>query len=164
MRRIVLVGGLAAVALLAVALEAGDRLFVQVRATELRAAPGFLSSIEERLGFGDEVDFLVERSGWMQVTVSETGVTGWVHATSVRENRATAMQLQGEQTTRTVTSREVALAGRGFSENLENEYGNRREVDFSRVDELEAQVFDPSEIVLFVRDAGLREDFLTEAP
>ena len=163
MRRTLLVSALIVTSLVVVAFDAGDPLFVQVRETELRATPGFLSQIEQRLEFGEEVSYLDERSGWMQVTVVSSGATGWIHATAVKENRSTQIQLEGERTTRTVTSREVALAGRGFSENLEDEYGNQKALDFSRVDELEAASVDPTEIIGFVQDAELREDFLTEA-
>jgi hypothetical protein len=162
MRRGLLVGAFVIVALCVVAVEAGDLLYVQVRDTELRATPGFLSTIEERLSFGSEVSFLASRSGWVQVTVVETGKTGWVHATSVEEDRTTQIQLEGESTTRTVSSREVALAGRGFNETLEHEYGESRSLDFAPVDALEARSFDPVDIVGFVRDARLREDFLQE--
>lgn len=160
--RTVLVVVMVLVALLAVAIEAGDPLFVQVRETELRSGPGFLSPIQERLSFGSELQYVAERAGWMQVIVFGTDATGWVHAASAKENRATQMQLQGEQTARTVTSREVALAGRGFSENIEGEYGNQKQIDFSKVDELETQQIDPAEIVSFVTEASLREDFLKE--
>ena len=163
MRRTLMVGMLAVVALFVVALEAGDPLFVQVRDTELRASPGFLSAIQEKLEFGAEVAYLAGRSGWMQVTAAGSGVTGWVHATSLEQNRTTQMQLQGERTSRTVSSREIALAGRGFSENLENEYGEQQELDFSPVDALEERRVDPNEIISFVQDGGLREDFLEEA-
>jgi len=163
MRRTLFVGALTFVALFVVALEAGDLLFVQVRDTELRSGPGFLSPIQERLGFGAEVAYVGERSGWMEVTVAESGVTGWVHATAVEENRSTQMALRGAQTTRTVTSREVALAGRGFSENLEDEYRGQHQLDFEPIDELEQEQVDPGSIVSFIREAGLREDFLTEA-
>ena len=163
MRRTLLVGILTFVALVVVAFEVGDLLFVQVRDTELRSGPGFLSPIQERLGFGSEVAYVGERAGWMQVTVAESGASGWVHATAVEQNRSTQMALRGEQTTRTVTSREVALAGRGFSENLEDEYRGQHELDFDAVDELEQEQVDPGSIVSFIREAGLREDFLTEA-
>ena len=163
MRRALLAGSLIVIALAAVAVEAGDLLFVQVRDTELRSSPGFLSPIDRRLSFGDQVRYVDERSGWMQVALPEADVIGWIHAGALEENRSTQMQLQGESTTRTVTSREVALAGRGFSENLEDEYGAQKSLDFAPVDELEADAVDPQEIVSFVEEAGLRIDFLQGA-
>lgn len=163
MRRPMLVGLLLVVAMMLVAADVGDLLFVQVRDTELRSGPGFLAAIEQELTFGDEVSYVSERAGWYEVTASATGATGWVHAGAVEANRSTQIQLQGEKTSRTVTSREVALAGRGFNENLEVEYGAENEIDFGPVDELEAVAVNPREIVAFISDASLRIDFLQEA-
>jgi hypothetical protein len=149
-----------AVALVVVALEAGDGLFVQVRETELRSAPGFLSMIVSRLEFGDELVYQDARSGFVQVVLADGETVGWIHEGAIKENRSTNLQLQGESTTRTVTSREIALAGRGFSETLEDEYGDDRELDFTAVDALEGVSVDPTDLIDFIQAAGLRIDFL----
>jgi uncharacterized protein YgiM (DUF1202 family) len=163
MRRVALMAVFVLVALLVVAVEAGDSLFVQVRETELRSAPGFLSQITEKLSLGDEVSYGATRADWLQVTVIESGQAGWIHETSVRENKQTTLQLAGEGTTRTVTSREIALAGRGFSETMETEYEAENQLDFSAVDELESRRVPPEEIVAFVQEAQLRQDILQPA-
>jgi len=163
MRRVILVIALTFVALMVVTLEAGDSLFVQVRESELRLAPGFLSQIVEQLSLGDEVVYVGSRPGWFQVTFTETGQGGWIHEGSVRENKHTTLQLAGEGTTRTVSSREIALAGRGFSQDMEGSYGSDNELDFSVVDDLEARRIGPEEIVAFVLEANLRQDILMPA-
>jgi uncharacterized protein YgiM (DUF1202 family) len=160
MRRAVLAVTFVLVALFVVAVEAGDSLFVQVRETELRTAPGFLSQIIVKLELGDEVTYTSDRAGWVQVSLPATGQSGWVHEGGVRENKQTTLQMAGEGTTRTVTSREIALAGRGFSETMEGEYGSENRLDFSAVDELEARRVGPEEIVEFVLEADLRQDIL----
>ena len=160
MRRSFLVAALIFTALLVIAVESGDSLFVQVRQSELRSAPGFLSTIVSRLELGDELTYLESRSGWYQVTLPSTGQSGWIHEGSVRENKQTTLQLAGEGTTRTVTSREIALAGRGFSENMEGEYGSENDLDFGAVDALEGRRVDPQHIVDFVLEADLRQDIL----
>jgi len=163
MRRSLLVVALVFVALLVVAVEAGDSLFVQVRDSELRSAPGFLSTIVARLTLGDEVSYTESRAGWYQVTLTETGEAGWIHEGSVRENKQTTLQLAGEGTTRTVSSREIALAGRGFSESMEGEYESGNSLDFGAVDDLESMRVGPEEIVAFVLEASLRQDILQPA-
>ncbi|MBU8913827.1 MAG: SH3 domain-containing protein [Spirochaetales bacterium] len=163
MRRSLLVIALIFAALMVVALEADDSLFVQVRESELRSAPGFLSQIVEKLSLGDELSYVGERAGWYQVTLPATDQSGWIHEGSVRENKETTLQLAGEGTTRTVSSREIALAGRGFSENMEGEYESGNELDFSAVDDLEARRVGPEEIVAFVLEASLRQDILQPA-
>lgn len=162
MRRTILTSALLlAVALVVVALEAGDILFVQVRETEVRSAPGFLSPIVSQLDFGDEVSYQDDRSGFIQIVVPDGETLGWIHEGAVRENRSTNIQLQGETTTRTVTSREIALAGRGFNQSLEDEYGKEQDLDFGAVDALEQGGVDSTEMVAFIQEAGLRLDFLT---
>jgi len=163
MRRTILVALFVSVALLVVAVEAGDSLFIQVRESELRSAPGFLSQIVADLTLGDELLYADGRAGWFQVTIAATGETGWIHEGSVRENKQTTLQLAGEGSTRTVTSREIALAGRGFSESMEGEYGSDNQLDFSQVDALEARRVNPQEIVEFVIAANLRQDILQPA-
>lgn len=163
MRRSILVVALVFVALLVAALEAGGSLFVQVRESELRSAPGFLSQIVAKLELGDELQYNESRADWFEVTVVPSGETGWIHEGSVRENKQTTLQLAGDGSTRTVTSREIALAGRGFSESMEGEYGAEEDLDFSAVDALEAQRIDPGQIVEFVLDADLRQDILQPA-
>ena len=162
MRRTLIAAGLLLlVALVVVALDAGDILFVQVRDAELRSSPGFLSTIVSRLEFGDEVSYQETRSGFIQVSIDDGQTSGWIHEGAIAENKTTDLQLQGESTTRQVTSREIALAGRGFSETLEDEYGTDNDLDFAAVDDLEAFRIDPQEMVGFVEDAQLRLDFLT---
>ena len=161
MRRTLLICALVVLALAAVAIEAGDPLFVQVRDTELRATPGFLSPIVTELNFGDALGYVSDRSGWYQVTIQETGEAGWVHGGAVRQNRETTLQQAGEGTTRTVTAREIALAGRGFSQELEQTYGDDKGVDFSAVDAMEADAVDPVAILEFVEAGRLRTDILT---
>lgn len=163
MRRSLLVVALTLVALFVVAIEAGESLFVQVRESELRSAPGFLSQIVENLALGDELSYVGSRGGWFEVTFTATGESGWIHEGSVRENKQTSLQLAGEGTTRTVSSREIALAGRGFSQDMEGSYGADNQLDFSVVDDLEARRVAPQEIVAFVLDASLRQDILQPA-
>jgi uncharacterized protein YgiM (DUF1202 family) len=160
MRRVIVTIVFVVVALLVVAVEAGDPLFIQVRDTEVRSSPGFLSSIVARLSFGDAVQYVSDRSGWYQVTLN-TGQGGWLHGGAVRENRQTTIEQAGEGTTRTVTAREIALAGRGFSQELERTYSSEKGLDFSAVDELESQSVDPMVILGFVEEGSLRTDILT---
>ena len=73
MRRVVLTTLFVLVALLVVAIEAGDPLFIQVRDSELRATPGFLSPIVAQLEFGDALSYASDRAGWYQVTILDSG-------------------------------------------------------------------------------------------
>ena len=160
MRRLIAAVLVLVVAAVVLSLAAGDPLFVQVRQTEVRSLPGFLSPIVERVDFGTELSYLADRSGWFQVTVVASGATGWVHQGGLQENKQAEVQLQGQSGTRMLTSREIALAGRGFSENLEHEFARQKDLGFADVDSLEARVVDPEQIIAFIQTGRLREDIL----
>lgn len=154
MRRVVIVVVLVFAALTVIAIDAGDPLFITVRETELRSAPGFLSKIVSRLSYGDELSYTSSRSGWHEITVVETEETGWIHEGSVREN-ATSQLAGAEGATRTVSSREIALAGRGFSKELEDGYSSEKGLSFKPVDDLEAFRIDPEVLSEFLAEADL---------
>jgi uncharacterized protein YgiM (DUF1202 family) len=119
--------------------------------------------VEASLEYGDGVTFLADQSGWYQIELSD-GQIGWIFSDAVDENRTADIVLQGErQERRTVTSREIALAGRGFSENLEQELSEDQKVDFSAVDELERRSIGSDQLIAFLTEAELRLDALEAA-
>ncbi|MFP4550415.1 MAG: SH3 domain-containing protein [Spirochaetales bacterium] len=158
---LLLVGG---VLLGAFAVDVGDKLFVQVQTTPLRTSPSFLAPTEITLEYGTPLRFRGSRGDWYQVArTGDDETVGWIFSDAVERDGSAEVVLQGERVERrNVTSREVALAGRGFSENLEQEYGEGQELDFEQVDAIEARVIDGERISLFIEEARLRRDFLEE--
>lgn len=145
----------AATALFAIA--TGDSLAVSVREGEVRSAPGFLSRIDGRVAYGESVTVQEVRGDWVRVTVAADGSEGWMHTTSVLPPGE--MNLTGSTSGDTGTSsREIALAGRGFNEQVEQEYKDQSELDFGRVDEMEELLVDPAELGDFLGEIGARID------
>jgi len=135
------------------ALSGGDRVAVAVREDALRSTPGFLSAIEARVAYGESVTVLALQGGWVRVRVDANGTEGWLHETSVLPPRE--MNLEGAARAEGAAStREIALAGRGFSEQVEREYEEQQALDFSIVDAMEAQLLPASELGEFLRAAG----------
>ncbi|MFW5742404.1 MAG: SH3 domain-containing protein [Spirochaetota bacterium] len=133
------------------AIEPGDTLAVSVREGELRSAPGFLSTIEERLPYGESLTALGVRGDW--VRVESNGSEGWLHSTAVLPPKE--MNLTGSASEDTgTTSREIALAGRGFNEQVEQEYQEQQELDFGGVDEMETLLLPPAELGDFLAAIG----------
>jgi len=135
------------------ALSGGDRVAVSVREDELRSVPGFLSAIEARVAYGESVTVLALQGGWVRVRVDSSGTEGWLHETSVLPPRE--MNLEGS--TRgdgAASTREIALAGRGFSEQVEREYEEQQALDFGAVNEMEALLVPTSVLGEFLSAAG----------
>ncbi len=133
--------------------NAGDELSVSVREGELRSAPGFLSSIEARLEYGDAVRVISKINDWLRVTVDHTGDEGWIHASSVAQPRDMNLTGPGARETQT-TTREIALAGRGFNEQVEQDYQEQMQLDFSAVDRVEENLLPLPELADFLSEIG----------
>ena len=137
----------------AFAIEPGEPLAVSVREGELRSAPGFLSTIEARIQYGEALTALGVRGDWVRVRVESGGAEGWLHSTAVLppgEMNLTGSTAEGTGT----TSREIALAGRGFNEQVEQQYQEQQDLDFSGVDEMETLLLPPSELGEFLAEIG----------
>lgn len=135
------------------AISVGDDLAVSVRQGELRSAPGFLSRIDARLTYGETVTVLGVQGDWARVRVESTGDEGWLHGTAVLPPREmNLVDAEGRDTG--ATSDEIALAGRGFSEQVEREYGEQESLDFAPVDDMENLVLPVSELGDFLGAIG----------
>ncbi len=133
--------------------SSGDELSVSVRQGELRSAPGFLSSIDARLEYGDAVRVISRVNDWLRVTVDHTDEEGWIHTSSVARPRDMNLTGPGARTTQT-TTREIALAGRGFNQQVEQEYQEQMQLDFSVVDRVEENLLALPELADFLSEIG----------
>ncbi|MFW6292142.1 MAG: SH3 domain-containing protein [Spirochaetota bacterium] len=135
------------------ATSVGDDLAVSVRQGDLRSAPGFLSRIDARLPYGASVTVLGVQGDWTRVRVESTGEEGWVHATSVLPPRDLNLA-DADSRESGASSDEIALAGRGFSEQVEREYEEQESLDFGPVDEMEDLLLPVSELGDFLGAVG----------
>ncbi|MFP4113520.1 MAG: SH3 domain-containing protein [Spirochaetota bacterium] len=135
------------------AVSTGDTVAVSVREGALRSAPGFLGAITERVLYGASATVLSVRGDWVRVRVDETGTEGWLHSSAVLP--PAEMNLTGSGSNRSgTTSREIALAGRGFNERVEQEYRQEEQLDFDLVDEMETYTIPPVELGDFLEEVG----------
>ena len=139
------------------ALEVGERVGISVRETSLRSTAGFLSRTTATLSYLDEVVVQSIQGDWLQVKVADTGATGWIHSSSVAGT--SELQLSGSRSERGgASNREIALAGRGFNEQVEEQIKTDQDLDFTIVDEMETFILAPDETVEFLVAAGLAPD------
>ena len=130
-----------------------DRLSVQVREAELRSSPSYLSGIVTTLAYGDRVTVRESRSGWYRVDAG--GNSGWLHESALTEKEI-VLQAGDEDVDTGASDTEVALAGRGFNEEVESRYAQEQNLDYSEIDELEASYdYGSEELASFLREGGL---------
>ena len=103
---------------------AGTRRYVTARTVTIKNSTGFFARDIGNLSLGDEVTLLRDDGRWSQISAGD--LTGWV-SSSILSARRVAASGSGAVVT------EVALAGKGFSPDIEITY-RQNGLDYSMVD------------------------------
>ena len=118
--------------------EAQKIMSVQVREGQLRKTPSHLGKIVAKTSYGDRVTVLEERGEWKKVSVAGGKLQGWMHDTALTSKKIALKAGQGNVGT-SVTRNEIALAGKGFSEEVEAQYRKtNKNLDYTWINRMEA--------------------------
>jgi hypothetical protein len=146
---------------------------VKVKQTSVRSDHQFFAPTLATARFTEQLEVLGQEQGWYRVRYG--GVTGWVHSSAVSEggqgsgstsgafsglgsalSALSGRPSQTASTTRGYTDDEVALAGKGFNRNVEEQYRSRYpRADFAAVDKLERLQANADDIGRFARAGQL---------
>ncbi len=125
---------------------------VAVRDGQVRETPSFLGKIVGKAAYGQSVDVAEEQGDWFKVT-APGGVSGWMHRSALT---AAKLALSGGQgTTGSVSGKEMALAGKGFSAEVEADYRRSHGGNFAAVDAMERIKYDPAQLLAFLSQGGV---------
>ena len=152
MRTWILAGCLA---LAASAAWAAQEMSVQVRDGQLRNRGSFLGTVVGTVAYGDRVTVNQTQAGWCEVSIA--GKTGWIHESALTPKKV--VLASGTADARAGASgEEVALAGKGFSKEVEAEYkkGNSQ-IDYTWVDWMVQQTVSNDQLVQFLKQGGLAQ-------
>jgi hypothetical protein len=124
-------------------------LSVQVRKAEVRSSPSFLGAIVGSLAYADRVTQVEKKGDWIRIS-RDGAPLGWVHNQSLTPKR---IVVKGGDIAKTgASSDEVALASKGFTEEVEKEYKSRNsEIDFAPVDRMEKITVSPEQTARFLK-------------
>ncbi|BDQ33418.1 SH3 domain-containing protein [Pseudodesulfovibrio portus] len=137
----------------AVALAA-QMMSVQVRSGQLRDKPAFLSKVVCSLAYGDRVALSDEKGDWRKVAPAKGGAPGWMHVSALSE-QVIILNPTDKDVEAAASSDELALAGKGFNKQVEDQYRSQSRLDYSKVDEMEKIVVPPNLIRDFLQKGGL---------
>ena len=90
---------------------------VQVRTSKVRATPSQLGRIVATVKYGDAIQTGEAKRGWYAVTTKD-GKKGWLHESAL-SRKPIKMRAGTKDVATGVSSDEVALAGKGFNEQVE---------------------------------------------
>jgi len=119
--------------------------YVAVQTVTVKDSAGFFGKDLGNLSLGDAVRLIKEDGKWSQIQAGN--VTGWVASVSLSARRIVAPNT-------TVTASEVAMAGKGFSPDMEMEY-KKNGLDYSMVDSMERVTVPTGDLLRFITEGRL---------
>ncbi len=147
---------LVGVVIVFVAILLAETLIVKVQTTYVRKEPKFYSPAVATLKAGESVTQIASQAGWFKVKTTQ-GIEGWIHSSAVQTKSFTLAALDKSLKTQ-ATTEEVALAGKGFNKQVEDEYKARhKEVSFAEVERMLKIMVNPEELRRFLEEGRLGE-------
>lgn len=133
------------------AAQAGLTKYVCVKEAALKNGTGFFSSKVAVLHYGDAVKVLGTKHNRSRVALkSDPSVTGWISSGSL-----TSKKIVGSSKKVSASADEIALAGKGFSAEVEGEYRKKGKYNYTAVDAVEQKSVTDTELYSFVVDGKL---------
>ena len=136
--------------------QAAKVLNVQVQKGEVRASASPLGSVVGTAAYGDSLDVLEEKGAWIKVSKPDGTLTGWMHTSALTKQK---IKLQaGEKSADTAASSgEQALAGKGFSKEVESAFKDKNKtISFAWVDKMEKFKVSTQQVLVFLKEGHLK--------
>ena len=130
---------------------------VQVKKGDVRSTPSFLGKIITQLSYGDPVQVQGAKGPWMLVDLVDSG-NGWIHTSALTRKKIIlrAGQTDAQQT---ADSDEIALAGKGFNEQVQGEFkAQNPNIDYTWIDKMEKFVVSRKRMLEFLKEGELNPE------
>ena len=148
--------GIFGVFLVVVSFLIAENLIVKVQSTYLRKEPKFYASTVAALRAGESVVKIASQGDWYKVKTA-AGLEGWLHASAVQSKKVDLVAMDKSLQTK-ASADEVALASKGFNEQVEKEYRSKnKDVDFAWVDRMLKIKVTPAQLKKFLEEGKLAE-------
>ncbi len=132
--------------------KAGSVITVRVMSAKVMKGPKLIGATSGTVSRGAQLTVTEVKGDWYKVSGSQSG---WIHKANIVEGKVELNSKPGGGDGG-ATKDEVAMAGRGFTPQIEGAYRDENpNLDFGHVDAIEQVVFDPGELEAFVTEGGL---------
>jgi hypothetical protein len=131
--------------------SAGGTLYVSVKTVTLKSSTGFFAGNKGTLNYGDRVTVIRVNGKFAEIrSAANSSLTGW----TATANLSVKQVVSGNSGT--ASAKEVALAGKGFNQEVENSYKNQKNnVNYADVDRTEAIIVREDDIKKFIEEGRL---------
>ncbi|GHV24546.1 hypothetical protein AGMMS4952_00340 [Spirochaetia bacterium] len=131
----------------------GRTMYVTAKTVEIKKSTAFFADSLGTLSYGAPVSVLKENGKWVQIKSLEPPViSGWVAAASLTTKRIIASA--GKTS---ASANEIALAGKGFNQEVENAYRQNGTLDYSAIDAMEAIEIPSRQLLSFLQEGHLAQ-------
>jgi len=129
----------------------GTTMFVAIRSVSLKSSTGLLARTQGTLNYGAQVIVIQENGRWAEIRSAQPALSGWVNISSLTSKRITSSGT-------TASASELALAGKGFSEEAEKDFKTGNNLDYRYVDLMENTRISDEELQNFLTEGRLRSE------
>jgi len=142
-------------ALMLASVALGATVKVITQEAVIRKDKRFFAPAVVRVPYGEMLQELGREGDWLQV--SYQGKQGWLHISAVQEQKFSLSSLAGERAQET-TREEVALAGKGFTPEVESAFRNKNpKMRYDLVDQVQSYKVAEQQLQAFIRSGSLKE-------
>ncbi|MDF1591053.1 MAG: SH3 domain-containing protein [Desulfobacterales bacterium] len=134
---------------------AANLMSIQIKKGQLRNSPSFLGKIVAELNYAEKVAVLEKTEAWIKVRSSAKKVEGWLHSSALTFKKI-ILKPGAADVSQAASSSELALAGKGFSEQVEGEFKTKNpQLDYALINQMEQMVVSQNQIEQFLIDGKL---------
>ena len=127
----------------------GETAWVAAKSVDLKSSTWFFAGKTGTLALGAEVTVLQVSGNNIQVrSTANTSLNGWTSTSNLSARRIVASGTSA-------SASEVALAGKGFNQEVEDSYKSGGELNYTDVDRTEAITVSQDDLYDFVKDGHL---------
>jgi hypothetical protein len=130
-------------------------MYVATKNAELKSSTGFFADTVITLQYGDQVTAVRENGKWTEVRPAKRpSISGWLLSNSLTSKRIIS---SGSGTS--ASADELALAGKGFSEEVEQAYksrGGASAANYADIDAMEALAVSREDLYTFLVEGRLK--------
>jgi len=130
-------------------IKSGSAAWVSAKKADIKSSTGFFASTRGSLTLGAEVAVLQVNGKWAEVrSTANASLNGWIAVSNLSARRIVASGT-------TASATEVALAAKGFNQEVENAYKASGELNYADVDKTEAITVSRDDLYKFVTEGRL---------
>jgi uncharacterized protein YgiM (DUF1202 family) len=129
----------------------GSTAYVTAKTVKVKSSTGFFAGSRGTLSYGAQVTVLQMQGKWAEIrSAGSPSITGWIASSNLTTKRISA---SGSGTS--ASAGEIALAGKGFNEEVENAYQAGGNLNYADVDKTEALQVSQEDLYRFVTEGHL---------